>query len=224
HVVLAVARFALARQQANRNHAEALVAAGAARGVAVHPVLTINHAAGVTPCVEDRARLHDLSVIGVDPHGLLSDRVVAECLLFGSGRPLLIAPAVHTGELDSQRIVVAWDNSRTAARALGDALALLPGVAEVVLLSIGEEKTIHSSLSDDETIEALTRRGLKVLIERRGLGARTIGRALQDTARELGAGVLVMGGFGHSRLRDFVLGGATKSVLADPQLPLFLSH
>lgn len=213
-----------ARQQANRDHAERLVAAGRARGLAVHPVLAINHALGVTPCVEDRARLHDLTVTGVDPRGLLSDRVVAESLLFGSGRPLLVAPAGFSGDLDCKRIVVAWDNSRSAARALGDALALLPGVAEVVLLSIGDEKAIDSSLGDGEAVEILARRGLAARIERRSLGGRSIGAALQDSARELGGGVLVMGGFGHSRLRDFVLGGATKAVLADPQLPLFLSH
>ena len=213
-----------AREAANLAHAEGLVAAGGERGLAVHPVLAINHALGVTPSVEDRARLRDLAVTGVDPRGLLSDRVVAESLLFASGRPLLVAPADFAGELDCTRIVAAWDNSRTAARALGDALALLPGVAEVVLLSIGDEKAIDSSLSDDDTVQVLTRRGLAVRLERRSLGGQSIGAALQDSARELGAGLLVMGGFGHSRLRDFVLGGATKAVLAEPRLPLFLSH
>ena len=213
-----------ARKEANRGNADRLVEAGRALGLAVHPVLDINHSAGVTPCVEDRARLHDLTVTGVDPRGLLSDRIVAESLLFGSGRPLLVAPAAHSGALACTRIVVAWDNSRTAARALGDALAHLPGVAEVVLLAIGDDKAIHSSLGDGETADVLARRGLAVRVERRSLGGRSIGAALQDSARELGGGVLVMGGFGHSRLRDFVLGGATKAVLADPQLPLLLSH
>lgn len=213
-----------AREAANQAHAEALVTSGGQRGLAVHPVLAINHALGVTPSVDDRARLHDLTVTGVDPRGLLSDRVVAESLLFASGRPLLVAPADFAGELDSTRIVAAWDNSRSAARALGDALALLPGVAEVVLLSIGDEKAIDSSLSDEDTVQTLARRGLAARVERRSLGGRSIGKALQDGARELGGGLLVMGGFGHSRLRDFVLGGATRSVLAEPRLPLFLSH
>lgn len=213
-----------ARQLANRGNAERLVEVGRQRGICVDPVLDIDHSVGVTPSVEDRARLHDLTVTGVDPRGLLSDRVVAESLLFGSGRPLLVAPADFSGELDCERIVVAWDNSRTAARAMGDALALLPGLAEVVLLSVGDEKAVDSSLGDEGIVQALARRGLAVRMERRSLDGQSIGTVLQDSARELGGGVLVMGGFGHSRLRDFVLGGATKAVLRGPQLPLFLSH
>jgi len=168
--------------------------------------------------------LHDLVVIGADSSGMLSDRLIAENLLFEIGRPMMIVPSDFSGEFTCRRIAVAWDNSRVAARALGDALALFAGIEEVVLLTIGGEKAILSSLDHDGMVRMLERRGVSARVERRDLNGRSIGDAIQDSARETGANLLVMGGYGHSRLRDFILGGATLSVFAHPQLPVLLSH
>lgn len=168
--------------------------------------------------------MHDLVVIGADGDGMISDRLIAESLLFEIGRPLLVAPADFNGDFTCSRMGVAWDNSRVAARALGDALAVFPDIEEIVLLSIGDEKAIHSSLANADVERILKRPGGAARVEWQELNGRAIGKAIQGGARELGAYLLVMGGYGHSRLRDFILGGATLSVLEDPQMPVLLSH
>lgn len=213
-----------ARAQTNADNAAQIMRMGQEQGTAATPVVTLDHAAGVLPCITDRARLHDLLVIGTDGRGLMSDRMIAESILFETGRPLLVAPAHYSGDFSCRTVAVAWDNSRTAARALGDALALLPGIERLVLLVIGDEKAVHSSMPEDAVVATLARRNLAVSIEHRSLAGRSIGLALQESALDLGGDVLVMGGYGHSRLRDFVLGGATRTVLAKPQLPILLSH
>jgi nucleotide-binding universal stress UspA family protein len=212
------------RRQVNTANAEALLAECASRGVDAQAITTIDHSRGVTGCLADHARLHDVVVIGADSTGMMSDRLVAESLLFEIGRPMLVVPAGHDGVFRCARIAVGWDNSRVSARALGDALAVLPGLQDVVLLTIGGEKAIQSSLDDQAVEAALNRRGIPVRVVREELNDRSIDAALQDVAADSGADLLVMGGYGHSRLRDFVLGGATLSVLREPRMPVLLSH
>lgn len=215
--------FAL-REEANRTNSGALLVQAGQRGIKAETVITLDHSRGVIGCLADYARLHDLVVIAADSSGPMSDRLIAENLLFEIGRPLMVVPSDYSGEFACHRIAVAWDNSRVAARALGDALALFTGIEEVVLLTIGGEKAILSSLDHDAMVRMLERRGVSARVERRDLNGRSIGDAIQESARETGANLLVMGGYGHSRLRDFILGGATLSVFAHPQLPVLLSH
>lgn len=212
------------REASNRANADALVDSARHRGVDAQAITTINHAHGIAGCVVDQARLHDLLVIGCDSSGMLSDRLLAENFLFEIGRPMLVAPPDFRGEFTCRRIVVAWDNSRVAARALGDALMLNPDIEEVVLLTIGDEKNIRSSLTQETTEQILKRRGVAVQSCSKSLDGRSIGEAIQESALELNADLLVMGGYGHSRLRDFILGGATLSVLAHPRVPVLISH
>lgn len=212
------------RKVRNEANVAMLLDRAAQGGVAAQAITGIDHSRGVIGCIADHARLHDLVVVGADSSGMLSDRLIAENLLFETGRPLMIVPTNHSGPFACRRIAVAWDNSRVAARALGDALALFPGIEEVVLLTIGGEKAIVSSLDHDAMVRMLERRGVTARVERHGLEGRSIGAAIQDGAHDAGADLLVMGGYGHSRLRDFILGGATLSVFAHPQLPVLLSH
>lgn len=212
------------REASNRANADALISSARRRGVDAQAITTINHAYGIAGCVVDQARLHDVLVIGCDSSGMLSDRLLAENFLFEIGRPMLVAPADFKGEFTCRRIVVAWDNSRVAARALGDALMLNPAIEEVILLTIGDEKNIRSSLTQETTEQILKRRGVAVQSCSKSLDGRSIGEAIQESALELNADLLVMGGYGHSRLRDFILGGATLSVLAHPRMPLLISH
>jgi nucleotide-binding universal stress UspA family protein len=212
------------RAEANTANGLALIELAAARGVAASVIHDYDHSRGMIGCVADRARLHDILVIGADQQGLMSDRLVAESLLFSIGRPMLVAPADWTGEFAPRRIVLAWDNSRVAARALADALAVSPMAEELILLTIGGEKAIDSSLDQEATMASLAATGIAAHMVQRPLAGRDIGLALQEEALALGGDVLVMGGYGHSRLRDFILGGATLSVLGDPRLPISLSH
>lgn len=182
------------------------------------------HAFGLVPFVGEQARLRDVIVTGVDQSIFLSERRVAEYVLFESGRPLVVVPAGYAASFSCKRIAVAWDHSRAAARALHDALPFLAVADEVVLTAVGGEKRFQTD-ADPATIEAaLSRKGLNARFEQIELGARSIGQALQDQALANGAEMLVMGGFGHSRLKEFILGGATSEVLDAPRLPVLMSH
>lgn len=168
------------------------------------------------------ARLYDLSVL---PWGgaTASAMDLAQAVLFGSGRPALLVPSVaRIAPLD--HIAVAWDGSRVAARALWDALALLPESGRVTVLTVGDEKPLAGPDLATSLAASLQKRGYGATSVELALENRSIAGALQDSALETGAQLLVMGAFGHSRLRDFILGGATKGVMTDARLPILLSH
>ncbi|HSJ78129.1 MAG TPA: universal stress protein, partial [Erythrobacter sp.] len=191
---------------------------------ALSTVTSIDHSRGFFRFVNDHARLHDLVICSSTKEGLLSERLVCEGLLFEAGRPLLLVPHAHASGFAARRIVVAWDNSRGAARALGDALSLLPGIEEVVFLVIGDEKTIDAGIAPEKHCATIARHGITATIEYRNKGGRWIGDALQEEALDVGADILVMGAHGHSRLREFLLGGATIDVLNAVRLPVLMAN
>lgn len=150
-------------------------------------------------------------------------RELAEAVVFGSGRPvILVPPSARVVSFD--HIVVAWDGSRVAARAVGDALPLLAEGGRVSVLTIRGEKSLNGEDPAGALVSSLARRGINAGRLETELGWRTISEALQETALSGGAQLLAMGAFGHSRIRDFILGGATEGVLAELRLPVLLSH
>ena len=148
---------------------------------------------------------------------------MAQAIVFGSGRPtILVPPAARVGTLD--HIAVAWDASRVAARALGDALPLLAKGGRVSVLTVQGDKALTGSNLANALALSLEKRGVSATPIEVTLGQKTIAEALQDTALSEDAQLLAMGGFGHSRIRDFILGGATNGVLAQLKLPTLISH
>lgn len=203
--------------------ANSLREAAEAAGVTCHLVTEHSHALGIHEVVTEHARQHDLVVTGVENEGLLSEQELAEHLLFEGGRPVLLVPADHDQPYAKGPIAVAWDDGRSAARALGDALALF-GPVEGVLLTIDGEKELPGDLDAGARIAAAARRGFTARQQDAALGERDIGEALQAEAQAAGASLLVMGAEGHSRLRSFLLGSATVSVLDDLEMPALLAH
>jgi nucleotide-binding universal stress UspA family protein len=168
------------------------------------------------------ARYFDLSILPWSAKRV-AGHDLAEALLFGAGRPVLLVPA-GTAAAPVIHVAVAWDESRAAARALGDALPLLSRGVRISVLTVGDEKALRDSAMSVSLAAALARRGYEAQAVDLALGDRTIGAALQAGALAQGAQLLVMGGFGHSRLREFFLGGATQGILTDLKLPVLLSH
>lgn len=169
------------------------------------------------------ARFSDLTLIGLSNADSLL-RTTAEAVVFGSGRPVVLLPELEdiTGELD--HVVIAWDGSRVAARAVSDARPFIDRASKVTIAVITDEKSLPANASGSRLAEYLALRGAQVeLTETRSKG-RSIAAELQEAAASLGGGVLVMGGFGHSRMRDFVLGGATRGIIEDLRMPVLLSH
>lgn len=168
------------------------------------------------------ARYFDLALLPWSGE-TVSAQDLSEAVVFGSGRPsILVPPSTPPAAVD--HIAIAWDGSRFAARALYDALPFLAEGGRISVLTVKDEKPLKVADIAGSLSSWLEKRGYNAGPLEIVLGKKTISAALQDTALAEGAKLLAMGGFGHSRLRDFVLGGATKGVFSDLRLPVLLSH
>ncbi|MDG4892518.1 universal stress protein [Mesorhizobium sp. WSM4976] len=167
-------------------------------------------------------RYFDLCVVGWTPNNEAS-QMTAEEVVFSSGRPTLIVPGDEdVGTLD--HVVIAWDGSRVAARAVADAAPFLERASVISIITVTDEKVLPREDVGDRLARSLRARGLTTNVESIHVGDHPIGAALQEHALRIGGNLLVMGGWGHSRLRDIVLGGATEGILSDLRLPVLMSH
>lgn len=172
--------------------------------------------------VARHARYHDLVVVGIG-HDDTTMQETAEAAIFGSGRPTLLVPEISP-PATFEHVMIAWDGSRVAARAVSDARDFLQRAQSITIASVTDEKTLPNDDPSNRLAEYLNRHDIQATVaEVQGRG-HPIAETLQEHAREIGAGMLVMGGFGHSRMRDFVLGGATSGMLKGLRLPVLLSH
>ncbi|OZA19184.1 MAG: universal stress protein UspA [Rhodobacterales bacterium 17-64-5] len=220
--VESLARSAEERSAAECARLHALVQEWAAGKLAINVTLRKAMLGAALDAAAAEARLHDLAVLpwAADT---LSAQDMAQALVFGAGVPVILVPqtarAASVGHM-----TIAWDGSRVAARALGDALPLLAAGGRVTVVTVTGEKALGTSGLATALVASLQRRGYSAGAASISLAGRPIATALQETALASGADLLAMGGFGHSRLRDFILGGATKGVFADLRLPVLLSH
>ena len=171
------------------------------------------------------ARLRDFSIFPVNPE-VEGQRPLVEALIFESGRPVLLLPEATTRQLSSSfdSIAVAWDHSRSATRAVADALPLLQAAKHVHVVTVVDEKRLQNDGSGLELSKHLARHGVEVTFEPVKAKTRAIGEVLELYVVERDTDLLVMGAYGHSKLREFILGGATKSVLTRPFTWTLLSH
>jgi nucleotide-binding universal stress UspA family protein len=168
------------------------------------------------------ARYFDYVLCGWEANNTTSAST-AEAVVFGSGRPTILLPELSApGSID--HVAIAWDGSRVAARAVGDAAHLLRRAAKVTVVTVVDEKPLHDRDAAERMARGLTKRGRPAEAMPVQAEDCPIATTVQARAIECGAGILVMGAFGHSRVRDFVLGGATAGILSDLQLPVLLSH
>ena len=175
-----------------------------------------------------QARHADLVILGQpDPDGGRTNAsAMVEQAIFASGRPVLVVP--YAGRFGSigRRVLVGWNAGREAARALGDALPLLTQAERVTVFAInpagGEDG--HGEEPGADIALHLTRHGVTVGVERTEARGIEPGDILLNQAADTQADLLVVGAYGHSRLREMVLGGVTRTLLRQMTLPVFLSH
>jgi nucleotide-binding universal stress UspA family protein len=179
--------------------------------------------ADLSSVLVEYARLRDLTIIAAEENAL-ADQLHAEALIFSSGRPVLFVPRTPEKPFRLNTVTVAWDLSRPAARAVGDALPLLARAKRVHVVSVTREKQIDTRRSGPELAKHLARHGVEVSLDTVEAAGRSIGEALQAAARSHSSDLLVMGAYGHSRLREFILGGATRSMISRPPVPVLFSH
>lgn len=175
--------------------------------------------------VANRARTRDLCIVplaGRDD----GQAAVVQAAVFGSGRPVLAfrsgVSSLPSSSLGS--VVLAWDGSRNAARAMADALPLLRVAAEVRVLTILDEKPGAVPGLGVDAVRHLLAHGVKAVVEEVEAAEKRIGQAFDACLERRPADLWVMGAYGHNRLREFVLGGATEHMLRDPKVPVLLSH
>jgi nucleotide-binding universal stress UspA family protein len=170
------------------------------------------------------ARRFDLVVAGQgEPEQGASRNVMIEAALFESGRPLLIVPYIQRSAFEAGRVLVCWDGGRTAARAIGDALPFLIRARAVDILIVAEERK-DDELAGSDMGAHLARHGVKSEVRRIVRGDIAIEEAILSYAADSSADLMVMGGYGHSRLREFILGGVTCGILQSMTLPVLMSH
>lgn len=191
-------------------------------GVAHEIVLDRCLSSEVPDVLVEYARLRDLAIVPV-PESY--DQRYAESIIFGSGRPTVVLPeASASKEFELNRVLIGWDFSRAAARAISDAIPIMEKAREVCILTVTNEKTISSRRSSSELAKNLSKHGIDVVVEEADAAGRAIGRVFAEQVASRRADLLVMGAYGHSRFREFVLGGATRSILTNPPIPVLLSH
>lgn len=180
---------------------------------------------GVGDYVAEQARTRDLCIVPLAGR-LDGQRSVAEAVVFGSGRPVLVfRPGV--ADLLNQGlsvVVLAWDGSRAAARAMADAIPVMLKAREVRVLTVVNEKADARPGLGREAARHLNAHGVNAVVDEVDAGGRRIGQALEAYAASCRSDLLVMGAYGRSSLREFILGGATEHMLYDPKTPLLLAH
>lgn len=169
------------------------------------------------------ARHFDLTILSQTREHKGEDSLMAESALLESGRPVLFVPRIQSRPLKMDRIIVAWDGSRTAARALADAQSVLEKASAIDVVSIADPRLGYKELPGFNITRHLARHGLNAELKRLPLSG-DIGETLLSYAADANADMLIMGGYGHSRLREFVLGGTTRTILQSITLPIFMSH
>jgi nucleotide-binding universal stress UspA family protein len=173
------------------------------------------------------ARQADLAILGQPRDGdpLIGQYALVERCLFASGRPVIIVPALTNEPSLTGCIVAAWDGSAEAARAINDALMFLKLASRVVLVvGVMSGQDYEQAPQTDDMMAHLKRHGVTAEAMRVTAGEGDVGRMLLSTAKDLGADLMVMGAFHHSRWREFILGGVTLTVLEQATIPLFMAH
>lgn len=169
------------------------------------------------------ARYHDLTIVGqqsADDEGIEPSFV--DTLILKCGRPVLVVPKIGANKAPGKHIVVAWNGSREAARAVGDAMPILEMSRAVDVLSIEPEGI--GDLPGADIANHLARHGIKATAKRSTARKIDFGDVLLNYVSDSGADLVVMGAYGHSRLRELVLGGVTRHMLEHMTVPVLLSH
>jgi len=175
------------------------------------------------------ARYADLTILGqLDPEIAWAPIVYPrpEDIILATGRPVLVVPYKGTFQQVGSRVLVAWDTSREAVRAINDAMPLLAAASSVTVITVDpkQSREEHGDIPGADLALHLARHGIEVKVESAVSDGIGIGDILLSRASDLDADLIVMGAYAHSRVRELVLGGATRTVLETMTLPVLMAH
>ena len=174
------------------------------------------------------ARYADLLVVSqADPEDVASSRNdLPEAMAFATGRPVLVVPKIGALSPVGKTVMLCWNASRESARAAADALPFLRAAEKAIVLVVDPEVSAdgHGQEPGADVALWLARHGVNVTVQREVAADAQVGETILSRAADCGADLIVMGIYGHSRLREFVLGGASRTLLASMTVPVLMSH
>ncbi len=176
--------------------------------------------------VREAAKTYDLTLIERPDSFLDSSAAIFETVLFESGRPVLLASPATKPVERFKRAVLGWDGSVPATRAIASMLSLFPGLEEIFVLTVVNEKDLSGTVPGADIAAHIRRHGIQVTVASVDVESAdgNPGQAIIDFATNQRADLLVMGGYGKSRFREFVLGGVTEYLSKATPVPLLLVH
>jgi nucleotide-binding universal stress UspA family protein len=171
------------------------------------------------------ARRFDLAIAGQPERDrAAAAEVVDEGVLFESGRPVIFVPYIQKAGLQLDRVMVCWDGSRAATRAVADSMPFLEKAKQVEIVIVASKAGKSDEVPGADLGQHLARHGLKVDVKRITSPDIDVTSTVLSYAADSSADLIVMGGYGHSRLREFILGGVTRGILETMTVPVLMSH
>jgi nucleotide-binding universal stress UspA family protein len=181
--------------------------------------------AGASDQLARMARRFDLAVVGqATREQPTPEDLVDEGVLFDAGRPVIIVPFIQKTGLKLDRVMVCWDGGRAATRAIGDAMPFLEKAKQIEVVVVGNKPPKSDEVSGADLGQHLARHGVKVDVKRITSPDIDVASTILSYAADASADLIVMGGYGHSRLREFVLGGVTRAILESMTVPVLMAH
>ncbi len=181
-------------------------------------------ASSVVQSATELSRLYGLVVVPQpDSQAPSSDDSLAEAVLLGCGRPLLLIPYIQREPLDARHVLICWDGGARAARAVHEAMPFLRRATaiDIVVVNGGEAAAENAP----EALKAhLGRRGISANVRRVHSEASDVHDVILSLAADMNADLIVMGGYGHSRIREYMLGGVTRGIIETMTVPTLISH
>jgi nucleotide-binding universal stress UspA family protein len=217
-------------QRAESEQAAAAAIAGfeeAARraGLSVESRMLGASIAGAADLFGHVGRRFDLSVVGqAEPDTVAPEELIIEAALFESGRPVVVVPYIQREGLRLDRVMACWDGSKNAARAIADAMPFLARAGTIDLVIVANDGVKSDELPGADIAQHLARHNLKVEVKRIVTGGVDVANTILSYAADSSIDFIVMGGYGHSRLREFILGGVTRGILSSMTVPALMSH
>jgi nucleotide-binding universal stress UspA family protein len=199
--------------------------AASAAGVSAESRMLTASVSGAADQLGRLGRRFDLVVVGQpEQEKSVPDELVDEGVLFESGRPVIFVPFIQKAGLKLGRVMVCWDGGRAATRAIADSLPFLQKAKQVEIVMVAGSKPKSDEVAGADLGQHLARHGLKVEVKRITSPDIDVPSTILSYAADSGADMIVMGGYGHSRLREFILGGATRGLLESMTVPVLMSH
>jgi len=180
----------------------------------------------VVPTLASHACYADLVIVargGADDDPMTAGHL-AGTVVMSAGRPVLVVPNASVSEAIGERVLVAWNGSREASRAIHDALPILERAKSVTVLEVSRAADASSRVAGADIARHLARHGVAVSAETAIAGATAAGGVIRRRIADIGADLVIAGAYGHTRLREFVFGGVTRELLTAAGVPVLVSH